>query len=208
MPELVCFRLAAWDTPLWALPNSRAGRYNHAGQGSTQYLALHPLTPWAEMARNTHRSSEVLIAELRLPLWILRITLVEDPLELDFNTAPTWGLSPEDVVADDHSPCRAFADRLRNDPDAPKTFVAPSAALPGTRNLVILEPRVSFPYQAEPIDEGDVPLSLAAEEAVAPQGLASMLHLINAGQDQQGLEAWRAGNEFMFRQPPTDHLGR
>ncbi len=66
--ELVAFWLAAWDTPLWALPNRRENRFNRLGDPPTQYLALHPLTPWAELLRFEGRTSEDEADELRAPL--------------------------------------------------------------------------------------------------------------------------------------------
>ena len=53
--QVVAFRLANYETPLWAVENFSAGRYNAAGSGFTQYLSLHPLTPWAELLRNEDR---------------------------------------------------------------------------------------------------------------------------------------------------------
>ena len=49
--------------------------------------------------------------------------------------------SPRACVADDHERCRAFADALRNERSAPPLLRIPSAALPGTENLVIAAPR-------------------------------------------------------------------
>jgi hypothetical protein len=56
--DLIAFRLANYETPMWAVKNFSAGRYNDADSGFTQYLSLHPLTPWAEILRNEDRRRE------------------------------------------------------------------------------------------------------------------------------------------------------
>jgi RES domain-containing protein len=205
--ELVAYRIAAWDTPLWVLPNRRAARYNDAGSGSTQYLSLHPLTPWAEMLRAEELRAEDEIAELRPPLWAIRVALAGDPLELTFDNAGDYGLQPADLVARDPGPCRGFARLLREDPAAPRSLIVPSAALPGTRNLVILEPRVAIPYAWEPVDAGDLPASLTAEGGVCPRGLADLVHYRGSRRRHAALAAWRRGEELRFEEPSTAHLG-
>lgn len=191
------FRLAAWDTPLWALPNRRDGRYNRAGEAATQYLALHPLTAWAELLRFDGRMTEEEAEELRLPLWALRFDLdPTDLLHLSFDNARDFGLDPEDLVSDGYGPCQAVAAGMRGDPDAPKALVVPSAALPGTENLVVLAPRVILPYDAKPIDDVDVPTSLAAVDARTPFGLVDVVHQKRTGMRHPALDAWESGEEL------------
>jgi hypothetical protein len=50
--KLTAFRHAAYDSPWWAFPNSREGRFHRAGQDTVQYLSLHPFGPAAEMLRH------------------------------------------------------------------------------------------------------------------------------------------------------------
>ncbi len=71
MSAFTAFRLAAYETPLWAIDNFSAGRYNDTGDGATQYLSLHPMTPWAELLRNERRQSVSAALQLRLPLWTI-----------------------------------------------------------------------------------------------------------------------------------------
>jgi hypothetical protein len=204
--ELRTFRLAAWDTPLWVLPNRRDGRYNVAGVGSTQYLALHPLTPWAELIRNEEITHETDIAAFRPPIWTVLVSLEDDPLELTFDNAADYGLTPKDLVADDRRPCQRLAADLRADGDGPRAFIAPSAALPGTRNLVLLEPKVAIPYLWEPLDEQDLPVSLVAEDGRATQGLEGLVHHRASRTKHAALEAWENGDELVFEEPSTAHL--
>jgi RES domain-containing protein len=207
LTELVAYRIAAWDTPLWVLPNRRPARFNDAGSGSTQYMSLHPLTPWAELVRGEELRDPRAIAALRPPLWAIRVALAQDALELSFANAGDYGLEPHDLVGDDHGPCRGFARLLRSDPSAPKVLIVPSTALPGTRNLVVLEPRVAIPYLWTPLDPSDVPVSLTAEAGECPRGLGELVHHRGAAEPHAGLAAWERGEELLFEEPSTAHLG-
>lgn len=203
--DLVAYRVAAWDTPLWALPNRRANRYNHADEGPTQYLSLHPQGPWAEVLRHEEVRDDAEAENLRPPLWALRFRDAE-PLEIGFDSCERYGLAPEDLVADDHAACRALATAFRRDPSGPRTLIVPSAALPGTRNLVILDARVAAPYDATPLDDVDVPLALAAEGGRSPRGLVEAVHHFGSRAPHAGLAAWRAGEDLVLTEPPTEHL--
>jgi hypothetical protein len=199
VPELTTFRLANYETPLWAVENFSAGRYNRADHGFTQYLSLHPLTPWAELLRNEDRRTRERALHMRYPLWAIRVTLADDPPELTFDTAAAHGIAPEDLVADDHGPCRALADAFRV--TGPSAFLAPSAALPGTTNLVVLEPRVLTSWVAEPVDEQDWPGSLAAQDGRCPEGLWDLVHYRDARGPHPAYEAWSDGEPFTFEEP-------
>jgi RES domain len=197
--ELIAFRLANYETPLWSVENFAAGRYNEADAGFTQYLSLHPLTPWAELLRNEDRRGRERAVLMRYPLWALRVELAEAPLELTFDNAGEFGLGAEDLVADDHGPCRALARRFRE--DGPKAFLAPSAALPGTTNLVVLEPRVLASWNQVPLDELDWPGSLTSQDGRCPEGLWELVHYRETGTIHAALEAWQDGEELMFEEP-------
>jgi hypothetical protein len=196
---VVAFRLANYETPLWALENFSAGRYNTADSGVTQYLSLHPLTPWAELLRNEDRRTRERALLMRYPLWVVRVALAEEPLALTFDTAAAHGLAPEDLVADGHGPCRALAERFRT--TGPAAFTAPSAALPGTTNLVVLEPRVVTGWSFAPFDERDWPTSLAAQDGRCPEGLWELVHYRGARAAHPALAAWRQGEDYVLEEP-------
>ena len=197
--ELVTFRLANYETPLWAVENFAAGRYNGADSGFTQYLSLHPLTAWAELLRNEDRRTRERAVMMRYPLWAIRVRVEPAPLELTFANAPEFGLDPADLVGDDHGPCRALADSLRT--AGPKAFTAPSAALPGTTNLVVLEPRVLASWNAEPLDELDWPGTLTSQDGRCPEDLWTMVHFRDTTTRHAALSAWEGGEPFLFREP-------
>jgi RES domain-containing protein len=199
--EVIAFRLANYETPLWAVENFAAGRYNAVDAGFTQYLSLHPLTPWAELLRNEDRRTREQAVLMRYPLWALRLKFDEPLLELTFDTAAELGLNARDLVADDHGPCRALAQAFRD--GGPKAFTAPSAALPGTKNLVVLEARVLMPWNQMPIDEIDWPGSLTSQDGRCPEGLWDLVHHRATGTKHAALEAWENGEDLMFEEPPV-----
>lgn len=192
----VAYRISSWDTPLRVNPNRTAGRFNHAGSPPTQYFGLHPLTPWAEYLRfHALRDLEGLSAR-RLRIWALRVELA-DALEIGFGDAAGFGLEPENLVSADHGPCRRLGEQLRTDPSGRDTIVVPSAALPGTRNVVSFGQRAPLPYDVQPIDRIDVPCCAIAERSQPPDGIAS---LVRYGDDpHHALEAWAAGHRYQFR---------
>ncbi|HTU95594.1 MAG TPA: RES family NAD+ phosphorylase [Solirubrobacteraceae bacterium] len=197
--EVVTFRLANYETPLWSVENFAAGRYNRAGSGVTQYLSLHPLTPWAELLRNEDRRTRDRAVLMRYPLWAIRAQLADEPRRLTFDTASQFGLDPGDLVADDFSRCQSLADTLRS--SGTRAFTAPSAALPGTTNLVVLEPRVLVSYNQVPLDELDWPGSVTAQDGRCPDGLWELVHYRAAAARHRGLEAWERGETLPFREP-------
>lgn len=197
--EAVVYRACGHETPLWAFPNTSAGRYNAAGSLPTQYLSEHPMTPWAELLRNLDYRTADEARAMRVEVWALRVLLAESPDQIDFDTAGDFGLDAEDLVSDDHRPCRTAAAALHA--DGVHSFIAPSAALPGTANLVVLEPAVVIDYHAAPIDAEDWPTALLAQNGRCPEDIWDHVHYRAAAAEHAALAAWRAGDEFTFTQP-------
>jgi RES domain-containing protein len=197
--EFVTFRLANYETPLWPVENFSAGRFNRAGEGVAQYLSLHPMTPWAELLRGEDRRTRERALLMRYPLWALRVRLDEDPVDISFDTAPDHDLAPADLVGDDHSPCQALAERLRR--GGVKALTAPSAALPGTQNLVLLEPKVAIGWDLEPWDSIDLPTCMVAQDGRCPEALWHLVHYRGAGTPHPALDAWERGDDFVVEEP-------
>lgn len=189
------YRIASWDTPLRVNPNRGPGRFNDPGAAATQYLSLHPLGPWAEYMRGNDLRDPELLAQARLRIWVLRVDL-SDVVEIGFSNAAEFALGPAELIADDHAACRRLAERLRADSAAPDTLVVPSAALPGTRNVVILAPRVQIPYSWEPLDPVDVPSCAIAERSHPPEGLEAIVRF--RGEPHAEFEAWSSGRGYAF----------
>ena len=202
MPEVVAFRHANWDTPFWANPNRSEARFNRADSWPTQYLSLHPLTTWAEYLRRENFRTRDQLLEVSGRLWVTRLRVPDDALDLGFDNARTVGVEPEDLVGPDYAPCQAFADRWRADETNPQVILVPSAALPGTKNVVIFGPRVRIPYAWSAVDpDVDVAASVVAERARPPLTLPQVV--CYRGGVHAGLEAWRAGQPFTAVEPPV-----
>jgi RES domain-containing protein len=201
--EYVTFRLANHETPLWPVANFTAARYNRSATGPTQYLSLHPMTPWAEVLRSEDRRTRDRAVLLRYPLWAVKVQLDEEPPELTFDNATGFGLAPDDLVADDQVACQAFAEGQRSAAGGIRVFVAPSAALPGTRNVVILDPAVVTAFDAEPIGPEDLPTAMAAQDGRCPEDLWTLVHYRGVGTRHAAYDAWLGGHELLFEEPPV-----
>lgn len=199
---VVGYRWADYDTPLSASPNRSAGRWNRAGDEPTQYWALHPLGPWAEMARGLGMRADADLAEVRSRVWAAELDLEGAAVaEIGFAEAGRHGLRAEDLVGDDYGPCQDLAQRLRRQVAA---AIVPSAALPGTSNLVLFGARVVSSYGIPAPDaDVDVPAAIVADHGGPP--LSLQRYICHRGAPHRGLLAWRAGGTAP---PPPAAFGR
>ncbi len=191
-----CYRLAAYATPLRTVPSAQPARY-HVGTEAepTQYLTLHPLGPLAELMRNADLRTPDRILAVRARTWVLRLDLA-GLTEISFASAEEHGIAPDELVADDRGACQRLAGRLRGEVPG---LVVPSAALPGTRNVVLFGARVAAPYLTKPVSDLDVPASITADGARPPTTLAGFVRF--RGDPHAELEAFRRGVPFRFREP-------
>jgi hypothetical protein len=203
MPELVCYRAAAYRTPTRVRAHQDTGRYNRIDSPPTQYFSLHPLGPWAEVIRNRGYTNHEDALTFRLPIWAVRLVLPGDPVRIDFDAAHSGAtpapISAGDLIADDQLGCRAFGDAIRADPAAPKVLRVPSAALPGTENVVIFGARAMIEYLATPRRDQQVPASPVAVSAHAARGLLPLTR--HRGRPHAGYEAWAEGGRYVL--PPV-----
>ena len=191
----VAFRIADWPSPLRVNGNRSAGRFNRPGQ-VTQYLSLHPLGPWAEFIRR-ERPTTHLLSQFRHRIWAHRVDLSE-AITIDFTSADMHGLKGYDLVSDDYTACQTLADGMRA--NGTEMLIVPSAALPGTRNVVILCERVASPYLSDPIDVIDVPSFLVADDATIPAAVADLVRHYGS-RHHAALDAFRRGDALTFVEP-------
>jgi hypothetical protein len=193
----VAFRLASWRRPLRTEPSRVAGRFHRMTEESpTQYLCLHPLGPWAEFVRASGLQTPDQLALVRHRTWALRVEVGGLP-RIGFDEAPEHGLRPGDLVSDDLRACHRLADRLRS-AGVPGAIV-PSAALPGTENVVLFGERAAAPYLIDPLSAVDVPSSLTADGGRPPLGVLERVR--RRGAPHEGLEAWRTGEPLPAVEP-------
>jgi RES domain len=193
---MIVYRFATYGTPLRTVSASQPGRYNFAAEPDpTQYLALHPLGPLAELMRNADLRMPDQIRAVRTRTWALDVRLDDVP-EVTFDTAAQYEISADELVSDDYRACQGLAGRLRE--QAPG-LIAPSAALPGTRNAILFGPRVASPYLTTPVSELDVPASITAEDGRPLESLADIVRF--KGDTHLALDAWQRDAEFRFAEP-------
>ena len=194
--ETVAYRQAGYGNPLRTEPARGSARF-HSGteETATQYLCLHPLGPFAELMRAHDLRSDEQLRHVRARTWALRMEVEELP-EIGFANAADFNIEPSELVADDQTACRELGARLRNSLPG---IVVPSAALPGTKNVVLFGPRVGSPYLLPAAGAVDVPASVTAERG---RPLSSLLgHVRFQGAVHAELTAWLRGEPFEFEEP-------
>lgn len=193
---MICYRVAAYTTPLRVVAASQPGRYDTAGAGGrTQYMTLHPLGPFAELMRRADLRTAEQVRGVRTRTWALEVPL-EDLPEITFDSADQFGIGAEDLISDDHRACQQLAGVLRGEIPG---MIVPSAALPGTRNVVLFGPRVAAPYPIRPVSPLDLPASITAEDGRPLTSLLSSVRFY--GQPHTALDAWEHRAEFRFVEP-------
>lgn len=160
------FRAANWHAATRVNPSRTPGRFHRLGD-IVQYLCLHPLGPYAEHLRN-HPGPPELLTELRFRMWVVRVPDL-DIVTVSFATADQYGIAPADLVADTTGPCQDLAEQVRG--SGAQGMRVPSAALPGTDNLVLFGPRVGVGYLTHRIRPSSVPAAVSADDALPHPGL-------------------------------------
>ncbi|MFV0493791.1 RES family NAD+ phosphorylase [Mycobacterium sp.] len=194
--KLTVFRHASYDSPWWAFPSSRAGRFHRAKSQTVQYLSLHPLGPAAEMLRHnlgpTGNPDDVVVN-----LWTAVID-VDNPIRVDFDDCVTYGLTADELIGDDYTPTQALADTIRTGRAA--AMIVPSAALPGTHNLILFGVRVLNPYLDPARTPEEVPTGHLSDGAHPPAEVAA--HVRWFGAPHTAVEQWKAtGSYDLFDDP-------
>jgi RES domain len=194
--RLTVFRHAAYDSPWWAIPSSRDGRFHRGSIEIVQYLCLHPLGPAAEMLRHNlgpaGNPDDVL-----LNLWTALIDL-DDLTQVDFKDCVKYGLTPDELVGDDYVPTRALADDVRG--SGAVGMIVPSAALPGTYNLILFGVRVLNPFLSQPLTPEEIPTGHLTDGARSPAEVVSNVRWFGA--PHKALEQWKTtGSYDLFDDP-------
>jgi len=201
----VVYRAPAYHTPLWIEPNVMDGRFNRKGEGPVQYFCLHPLGPLAEAVRRLPDGLDPV--EIRRPVWALR--LPDAPVQtIGFDQASDWRIDPYSLVCppEAYGECQDLADTFRGQENPPMLRV-PSAALPGTWNLIVFGQRVLAPYAPEPLDPLlDVPGAPAAVDARALGELVALVRPLDQ-LAHHAYDAWSDGDPYEFAEPQALSLG-
>ena len=196
--KLTVFRHAAYDSPWWTLPSSPAGRFHRARLQTVQYLSLHPLGPAAEMLRhNVGPSGNP--DDVILNLWTAVVD-VDDVTQIDFGDCARYGLTADELVGDDYSRTQELADVVR---DSGATGMrVPSAALPGTDDLILFGARILNSFLSAPLTPEEIPTGHLTEGARAAEEVAR--HVRWFGMPHKAAEQWKTvGTYDRFDDPPA-----
>lgn len=188
--KLTVFRHASYDSPWWALPGPRTGRFHRAGNDTVQYLSLHPLGPAAEMLRHTV-GPQGDPDDLLLNLWVAVVD-VDEVVRVGFGDCAGYGLTPDELVGDDYTRTQALAEAVRDGGAA--AMIVPSAALPGTENLIVFGARVLHPFLATPIVAEEIPTGHLSDAAAAPAEVAPYVRWL--GRPHRAVQQWEATGTY------------
>jgi hypothetical protein len=194
--RFTAFRHAAYDTPWWAFPSSRKGRFHRPGRDTVQYLSLHPLGPAAEMLRhNVGPDGEP--DDVLLNLWTAVVD-IDDVTRIDFADCERHGLTADELVGDDYTPTQALGDDVRA--SGATAMVVPSAALPGTHNLIVCGVRLLYPFLWEPLMPEEILTGHLTDGARAAAEVVR--HVRWFGTPHPAAEQWKAtGTYDLFDDP-------
>lgn len=121
-----------------------------------------------------------------------------DVEEISFDNCDVYGLTPDELVGDDYGPTQALAGELRK-AGVPGIRV-PSAALPGTENLVLFGPRVLQPYLFAPVVPDEVPTGHLSDGARPPAEVGPFVRWF--GHPHAALEHWKTtGTHYVLHDP-------
>jgi RES domain len=188
--DVVAYRVTSYDSPFWVNPNRRDGRWNIAGQGVVQYLALDPEAPWAEQLRGQDLGTEHDAAMFRAALWLIRIYEQQLADYGSFEKAEAAGFPADALVDDDWEQCQNEARRLQS--LGYRGVLAPSAALPGSQSLTLFGPRVPVAWTTQVRTASMLPVQATASGG-PPPGLVARVRYF--GQTHAGLAEYRARQE-------------
>lgn len=194
--RLTGFRHASYDSPWWAFPSSAAGRFHRARSDTVQYLSLHPLGPAAEMLRH-HLGPNGNPDDVVLNVWAALIDL-DEVARVDFDDCASYGLTADELVGDDHAPTQALAGVVRN--SGATAMIVPSAALPGTDNLILFGARVRNPFLGEPLTPEEVPTGHLTDRA--SPAVEAAPHVRWLGTLHKAAEQWKSTGRYdLFDDP-------
>ncbi len=138
--------------------------------------------------------------EVMLNLWTAVVDL-DAVTRVEFDDCVRYGCTPDELVGDDYAPTQSLADQVRV--SGAHAMVVPSAALPGTHNMILFGERVLHPYLWRPLAPEEIPTGHLTDGARISAEIA--VHVQWFGSQHTALEQWKAiGSYALFDEPmPT-----
>lgn len=134
-----------------------------------------------------------------LNLWTAVID-IDEVTRIDFHDCGAYGRTPDELVGDDYTATQMLGDALRA--SGTKAVIVPSAALPGTHNLILFGVRLLQSFLWEPLIPEEVQTGHISDGARAPAEVAS--HVRWFGTPHTALEQWQTVGQYdLFDDPPA-----
>lgn len=129
--------------------------------------------------------------EVILNLWTAVVD-VSDVRRVDFDECATYGRTPDELVGDNYAPTQLLADEVRA--SGSSAMVVPSAALPGTHNLILFGVRVLHPFLWQPLAPEEISTGHLSGGARVAAEVASRVRWF--GSEHSALEQWKATGSY------------
>lgn len=188
--KFTVFRHAAYDTPWRALASPAQGRFHRPGLDIVQYVSLHPLGPAAEMLRH-NVGPDGNPDEVLLNLWTATVDL-DGVTCVDFDDCAAYGITADELVGDNYRPTQDLAAKVRE--TGATAMVAPSAALPGTHNLMLFGVRLLHPYLWAPLTDDEMATGHLTDGA--RPAAEAVAHVRWRGTAHTAAEQWKATGSY------------
>lgn len=135
--------------------------------------------------------------QVSLNLWTAVID-IDEVTTVDFDDCESYGRSADELVGDDYSATQALADAVRA--SGATAMVVPSAALPGTHNLILFGIRLLHPFLWEPLIPEEIPTGHLTDGARPAAEVARYVRWF--GTAHAAAEQWtRTGTYDLFDDP-------
>jgi hypothetical protein len=129
--------------------------------------------------------------DIILNLWTATVD-IDAVTHVDFADCHRYGRTADELVGDDYTATRALADAVHAGGAA--AMVVPSAALPGTHNLIVFGVRLLYPYAWEPLIPEEIPTGHLTDGARVPAEVTD--HVRWFGATHSALEQWKATGAY------------
>jgi hypothetical protein len=138
--------------------------------------------------------------EVILNLWTAVVD-VSGVQRVDFDECATYGCTPDELVGDDYAPTQSLADEVQA--SGANAMVVPSAALPGTHNLILFGVRILHPFRWQPLAPEEIPTAHLTDRARVAAEVVGRVRWF--GREHSALGQWKAtGGYDLFEDPfPT-----
>jgi hypothetical protein len=135
--------------------------------------------------------------DVLLNLWTATVD-VDKVTRIDFDDCAAYGITADELVGEDYRSTQAVAAAVLA--TGATAMVAPSAALPGTHNLMLFGIRFLHPYLWAPLTDDDVPTGHLTDGARPPAEVAA--HVRWRGTAHKAAEQWKATAAYdLFEDP-------